>query len=93
MSAAHGGKLNWQSREIVYEFRLVRETGADYHTGLRYTASALECLQEAAEIFLVSFLELTNLCAIHAKRVTIKPNDMELVRRMLRPYEPVGTQF
>jgi histone H3 len=27
-------------------------------------------------------LQLTNLCAIHAKRVTIQPKDMQLARRI-----------
>ena len=36
------------------------------------------CLQEAAEAYLVGLLEDTNLCAIHAKRVTIMPKDIQL---------------
>ena len=39
-------------------------------------------LQEAAEAYLVSLFEDTNLCAIHAKRVTIMPRDMQLARRI-----------
>ncbi len=38
--------------------------------------------QEAAEAYLVSLFEDTNLCAIHAKRVTIMPKDMQLARRI-----------
>ncbi len=30
----------------------------------------------------VEFLEETNLCAVHARRVTIMPRDMQLVRRI-----------
>ena len=33
-------------------------------------------LQEAAEAYLVSLFEDTNLAAIHAKRVTIQPKDL-----------------
>ena len=39
-------------------------------------------LQEAAEAFLVCLFEDTNLCAIHAKRVTIMPKDIQLARRI-----------
>jgi histone H3 len=39
-------------------------------------------LQEAAEAYLVGVFEDTNLCAIHAKRVTIQPKDMQLARRI-----------
>ena len=40
------------------------------------------CLQEAAEAYLVSLFEDTNLAAIHAKRVTIQPKDLALARRL-----------
>ena len=36
---------------------------------------AVTCLQEACEAYLVSLFEDTNLCAIHAKHVTIMPKD------------------
>lgn len=38
--------------------------------------------QESAEYFLVGLFEDTNLLAIHAKRVTIQPKDMQLARRI-----------
>ena len=37
---------------------------------------------EACEAYLVGLFEDCNLCAIHAKRVTITPNDMSLARRI-----------
>ena len=40
--------------------------------------SAIICLQEAAEAYIVGLMEDTNLCAIHAKRVTIMPKDIQL---------------
>ena len=49
---------------------------------LHFQGSAIICLQEAAEAFLVSLLEDANLCAIHAKRVTIMPKDIQLARRI-----------
>mmetsp|Transcript_14321 Transcript_14321/g.30687 ORF Transcript_14321/g.30687 Transcript_14321/m.30687 type:complete len:141 (-) Transcript_14321:392-814(-) len=48
----------------------------------RWTAEALLALQEATEDFLVKLFEDTNLCAIHAKRVTIMPKDIQLARRI-----------
>ena len=38
--------------------------------------------QEASEAYLVGLFEDTNLCAIHAKRVTIMPKDIQLARRI-----------
>ena len=63
--------------------RLVREIAqAVGKRDLHFQGSAIICLQEAAETFLVSLLEDTNLCAIHAKRVTIMPKDIQLARRI-----------
>ncbi|TNY17065.1 histone H3 [Rhodotorula diobovata] len=49
---------------------------------LRWAESALNGLQEATEAYLVSLLEDTNLLAIHARRVTIRREDMKLARRL-----------
>jgi len=62
--------------------RLVREIAQSYVVDIRMQPSALEALQEAAEGYLVGLFEDTNLCAIHANRVTIKPKDMALARRI-----------
>jgi histone H3 len=62
--------------------RLVREIAQDYRTDIRFQSAALGALQEAAEAFLVGLFEDTNLCAIHAKRVTIMARDMQLARRI-----------
>lgn len=51
-------------------------------TSLRFQESALLALQEAAEAYLVGLFEDANLCAIHAKRVTIMPKDMQLAKRI-----------
>ena len=65
-----------------YCFRLVREIAQDFKTDLRFMSNSIMALQEAAEAYLVVLLENTNLCAIHAKRVTIMPKDMQLARRV-----------
>lgn len=50
--------------------------------GLRWQSSAIEALQEASEYYLVALFEDVNLCALHAKRVTIMPRDVKLSRRI-----------
>ena len=62
--------------------RLVREIARDIKTDLRFQVQAIGALQESAEAYLVGLFEDTNLCAIHAKRVTIMPKDMQLARRI-----------
>ncbi|CAK9034998.1 Histone H3.3 [Durusdinium trenchii] len=63
--------------------RLVREiTYTFFPRDIRFRSDALLALQESAEAYLVGIFEDTNLCAIHAKRVTIKPKDMQLARRI-----------
>lgn len=62
--------------------RLVREIAQDTKIDLKFQSQAVLALQEAAEAYLVGLFEDTNLCAIHAKRVTIMPKDMQLARRL-----------
>ena len=61
---------------------LVREITQDYKADIRFQGNALMALHEAAEAYLVGLFEDTNLCAIHAKRVTISVKDMQLARRI-----------
>jgi len=68
-------------RKLPFQ-RLVREIAQNYKTELRFQSAAVMALQEAAEAYLVGVFEDTNLCAIHAKRVTIMPKDMQLARRI-----------
>eukprot|EP00775_Hariotina_reticulata_P011381 gene11381-11530_t len=62
--------------------RLVREVAQAHKTDNRWTPPALAALQEAAEAYLVALFEDTQLCAVHGKRVTIMPKDMQLARRL-----------
>lgn len=62
--------------------RLVREIAQKIMCDLRFQTTALLALQEATEAYMVGMFEDTNLCAIHAKRVTIMPKDMRLARRI-----------
>ena len=60
--------------------KLVREIAQVHNPYLRFQSGATLALQESAEAYLVGLLEDSNLCAIHAKRVTIMPKDMQLGR-------------
>jgi len=65
--------------------RLMREVINEVKEGpnsLRVQVGAVGALQEAAEAYLVGLFEDTNLCAIHAKRVTIMPRDIHLAQRL-----------
>jgi len=75
-------------RKLPFQ-RLVREVLQDHYAfssskskAERFQAMALNAIQEAAEQYLVEMFEDANLCAIHAKRITIMPKDMQLARRI-----------
>ena len=70
-------------RKLPFQ-RLVREIAQDFRPDgdLRFQSTAILALQEAAEAYLTGLFEDTNLCAIHAKRVTIMPKDIQLSRRI-----------
>ena len=68
-------------RKLPFQ-RLVREIAQKVKTDLRFHSSALMAIQEASEAYLVSLFEDTNLCALHAKRITIMPKDIQLARRI-----------
>ena len=72
-------------RKLPFQ-RLVREVAQTFKTDLRFQGSAIAALQEAAEAFLVDLFGDTNLCAIHAKRVTVMRTDMLLARRIRGEY-------
>jgi len=64
--------------------RLVREIAQQFCQvpDFRFTVTSLMALQEASEVYITHLLEDSNLCAIHAKRVTIMPKDMKLALRI-----------
>ena len=62
--------------------RLVRSITMELDHQLRFQSQALQALQEASEAYIVGLFEDTNLCAIHAKRVTVQKKDMDLARRI-----------
>ena len=68
-------------RKLPFQ-RLVREIAQDFKTDLWFQSAAILCLQEAAEAYLVRLFDDANLCAIHARRVTIMPKDILLARQI-----------
>ena len=68
-------------RKLPFQ-RLVREIASTIKDDLRFQSTAVTALQEAAEAYLVGLFDDTNACAIHAHRVTIKPDDMRLAMRL-----------
>ena len=62
--------------------KLVREIADDFKTDLRFQGSAMLALQEGTEAYIIGLLDDANLCAIHSKRVTIMPRDIQLARRL-----------
>lgn len=62
--------------------RLVKEIALDFNNEMRFQLHALAALHEAAEAYLISLFEDTQLLAIHARRQTIKPADIQLARRI-----------
>lgn len=68
-------------RKLPFQ-RLVREIAQEFKNDLRFQGDAVLALQEASESFLAALFEDANLCAIHAKRVTLMPKDLQLARRI-----------
>ena len=68
-------------RKLPFQ-RVVREIAQDIKTDTRFQSAAVLCLQEATEAYLVGLFDDANLCAIHARRVTIMPKDIQLARQI-----------
>ena len=79
---AYQGSTDLLLRRLPFA-RIVREIQQNMsRTPYRWQGTAILALQEAAEAHLVGLFEDANLCAIHGKRVTIMPKDMQLARRI-----------
>ena len=68
-------------RKLPFQ-RVVKEIATKYKSDLRFQTQAILALQEACEAYLVNLFEDTNLCAIHARRVTIMTKDVMLAKRI-----------
>ena len=65
---------SWKQMEVMERTKLDKMTRMQFAT--------VNCIQEASEATLVGLFEDTNLCAIHAKRVTIMKKDVDLAKRI-----------
>ena len=63
--------------------QVIREIAQGIRADLRVQSTVIMVLQEAREAFLVGLFEQSNLCTIHAKRVTVMPKDIQVARRIL----------
>ena len=66
--------------------RVVREIAVTHMEGVRFSRPAIEAIHESAEAFLCHMFEDVNLCAIHAKRVTLMAKDVQLWRTIANPF-------
>ena len=76
-------KLHFQRlvREVTED--MIKKNFSQYlESSLRYQSGAIGALHEASEDYLVELLSDTNLCAIHARRVTIMPKDIQQARKL-----------
>jgi len=68
--------------------RLVREVSQDYKTDLRFSNDAVTALQHATEMYIVEMFEHSGLIAIHCRRTTVLPKDVQLARRFMDLMKP-----
>mmetsp|Transcript_26255 Transcript_26255/g.41519 ORF Transcript_26255/g.41519 Transcript_26255/m.41519 type:complete len:112 (-) Transcript_26255:323-658(-) len=65
-------------------FRIVKLITSKYcrKKKIRWNANAIFILQEATECYLINLLSNSNLCAMHSNRITVKPNDLKLAKKI-----------
>lgn len=68
-------------RKLPFQ-RLVRELMQRKKVDVRFKASALLALQEATEAYITGLFSDAGLCAVHTRRVTVMPKDLELARKV-----------
>ena len=69
-------------KEISQDYRVCPDGPGTPSVQVRFQSTALMALQEAAGNFLVGLFEDVNLLAVHARRVTIMPQDIRLSLRI-----------
>ena len=69
-------------KEISQEYRICPEGPGTPSVQVCFQSTALAALQQAAGNFLVGLFEDVNLLAVHAKRVTVMPHDIQLALRI-----------
>ena len=63
-------------KEISQEYRIYPDGPGTPSVQVCFQSTALAALQEAAENFWLDYLRMSNLLAVHAKRVTVMPCDI-----------------
>ena len=69
-------------RKLPFQ-RLVREVAQDFNTNMRFQQESILALQDASEAYIVSILSKSNMAAIHARRVTLMPKDVDHIKLVL----------
>lgn len=62
--------------------RLCVEIARKENAEIRFKKTAIDALQEAAEAYIVGMIEDSQLCCLHAKRVTLMQKDIELAKKI-----------
>ena len=69
-------------REISQEYQICPDGPGTPSVQVRFQSTVIAALQEAAENFIVGLFEDVNLLAIHARRVTVMPQDIGVTLRI-----------
>ena len=69
-------------KEISQKYRICPNGPGIPSVQVYFQSTALAALQQAAENYLVGLFEDVNLLAVHAKRVTVMPRDIQLALRI-----------
>ena len=80
----HISMREWRRRKDEKDIDPTQLTKAEGERAFcpRWAKGAVDALHEAAEHYLVGMMEAANLLAIHAKRYTIQPRDIQLARHI-----------
>lgn len=62
--------------------RCIQEISRNYKTGLRFKNEAYDAFHVAAESYLIKLFSEANTAAIHSRRETVQPKDLQLAKRM-----------
>ena len=62
--------------------RVIKEITQRYFPDARYSYGAIDAVQQCVESYMIGLFEDTQLCAVHAKRMTVMTKDMRLARRI-----------
>lgn len=90
------GELSVPKRSFQRLVRSFTEDIAEYlfnDSGIRFQKAALELLHEAYEHFIVTYLRDANEVAIHCGKVTVKAQDLQLVRKIKNFITAPPTRF